>query len=108
MPVAYLALARGDSRTYLMMEVAYNVFLILVVPLAYYFGGLQTTGWALSAAGLFDFLIVNIFYCRKYAYRFQKLAFRPISCTFSCLWWRWSRLYVFPQAYFVMEQEPQW
>lgn len=72
MPVAYLALARGDSRTYLMMEVAYNVFLVLVVPLAYYFGGLQTTGWALSAAGLFDFLIVNIFYCRKYAYRFQK------------------------------------
>ena len=69
MPVAYLALARGDSRTYLAMEVAYNVFLAIVVPAAYYWGGLQATGWALSAAGVFDFLIVNAVYRRKYAYR---------------------------------------
>lgn len=108
MPVAYLALARGDSRTYLMMEVAYNVFLVLVVPLAYYLADFKPQG-GLSLQLAFSTSLLSIFsIVANMPIAFKKLAFRPISCTFSCLWWRWSRLYVFPQAYFVMEQEPQW
>lgn len=71
LPVAYLALANGKSKVFMAAELAYSFFVALAIPLAYRLGGLEGTGWALSAAGLFDFLLIYIAYRLKFGFMFD-------------------------------------
>ena len=67
-PVAYIALARGDGKTYLVMETCYYVILLVVVILCYHSYGLTGTGVALSLTNFLETLILASYYrCR---YRF--------------------------------------
>ena len=76
LPVAYLALAKGDSKTFLTAEVLYGVFIAIAVPFAFVRYGLVGAGAALSFAGLFDLLLIYIYYGMRYKFR---LALRPIK-----------------------------
>lgn len=71
LPVAYLPLAHGHSKIYVVSEVAYDVLLAIAVPAFYYLFGLEGTGWALTLMGLFDLLFIHTFYYLKYGYRFK-------------------------------------
>lgn len=69
LPVAYLALAKGESRTYLVVELLYDVFIALAIPVAFEHYGLVGAGVALSLAGVFDFLLILIYYGIKFKFR---------------------------------------
>ncbi len=71
LPIAYLALAKGDSKTYLIAEFLYDVFIALAIPFAFYRNGLAGVGIALSLAGLFDFILILTYYAIKYKFRFE-------------------------------------
>ena len=75
LPVAYLALAKGDSKTFLVAETLYALFVAMAVPLAFMRYGLVGAGAALSLAGLFDLLLIYLFYSAKYQFR---LALQPV------------------------------
>ena len=70
LPIAYTSLAKGDTLTYLTMEVAYDIFSFLLIVAGYYWGGITGTGIALSLASLLDVLMISICYSRKYGFRF--------------------------------------
>ena len=71
LPVAYLALAKGDSRMYMITELIYDIFIAIAIPFAFKQWGLTGAGWALSAAGLLDLLLIHIIYRYRYHYRFD-------------------------------------
>ncbi len=76
LPVAYLPLAKGDSRMYMMTELIYDVFIAIVIPQAFRLWGLEGAGWALTCAGFFDLLVIHGVY--HYAYSFR-LNFRKVK-----------------------------
>lgn len=77
LPVAYLALAKGDSRMYMVTELIYDVFIAIAIPLAFKQWGLVGAGWALSAGGLLDLLLIHIIYRFRYNYRFDMGTIKP-------------------------------
>jgi O-antigen/teichoic acid export membrane protein len=71
LPVAYLALARGDSKMFMITELVYDVFIALAVPAAFKHYGLMGAGWAISIGGFIYFLLIHILYRFKYGYVFS-------------------------------------
>ena len=71
LPVAYLPLARGDSKMYLLTEFICDVFMAFAIPLSFKFFGLVGAGFALSATGLLDFLIIHLLYRKAYQFAFS-------------------------------------
>lgn len=69
LPVAYLALAKGDSKTFLIAEMLYSAFIAIAIPFAFSRHGLAGAGTALSLASIFDLLLIYIFYGAKYNFR---------------------------------------
>lgn len=65
-PMAYVSLAKGDSRTYLLQELLFDVFLVAAVIVCFNFGGLKMTGLAITLAEIFDLLIVGIIVRTRY------------------------------------------
>ena len=76
LPVAYYPLAKGDSKTYLFTEFLYDMFIVITIPIAFTRYGLPGAGLALSAAGLFDLILIYSYCGVKYKFR---LALRPIQ-----------------------------
>ena len=68
LPASYLALAKGDSRMYMLTELVYDIFIALAIPYAFKFWGLSGAGWALSVAGLLDMLFIHFLYGIKYSF----------------------------------------
>ena len=102
LPVAYTALAKGDSVTYLFMEVAYDIFSFALIAAGYYYGGITGTGIALSLASLFDLLMIYVCYSRKYGFSLSGatirlsivqgvLLFAGVAVAMLCTGWvKWS------------------
>lgn len=68
-PMAYLPLARGDSKLYMTMELTYNVAFVAFVVGGYTLGGLAGAGLGLTLAHLCDLLMLHTVYRRRYGYR---------------------------------------
>ena len=75
LPAAYMALAKGSSKTFFVAEVTYSIFIAIAIPFAFAQYGLTGAGVALSLAGLFDLLLIYIFYGAKFHFR---LDLRPV------------------------------
>lgn len=71
-PIAYMALARGDSKMYMIMETVYDLFLLAAIVGFYLLWGLNGIGVGLSASALFDFILVGSCYRRLYAFRLER------------------------------------
>lgn len=71
-PIAYTALARGDSKTYMAMEMIYDVFSLSVIIGCYLQWQLIGIGIGLSLSGLFDLLLVGTCYARLYHIRLER------------------------------------
>ena len=84
-PIAYLALAHGDSLRYLTVECVYDVAFVALVVAGYSAYGLAGAGCALSAAGLFDFLLILTAYSWHYKFRFELRTLRRALLQGVCL-----------------------
>lgn len=71
LPAAYLSLAKGDSQMYMITELVYGIFIAIAIPLAFKQWGLMGAGWALSASGLLDLILIHVIYRFRYNYRFD-------------------------------------
>ena len=70
-PIAYLPLAKGDSKVYFVMEFIYDVFFTLVVIVGYRHAGLMGAGCGLALANFWDLMLLPLVYKRIYGFRFQ-------------------------------------
>ncbi len=70
-PIAYTALARGDSKVYMVMEIIYDVFSLSALILCYEQWDLAGIGIGLSLSSLFDVLLVGLCYRRRYGFRIE-------------------------------------
>lgn len=75
LPLAYLPLAKGDSTTYFISELLYDIFVAIAVPIFFAKYSLLGAGIALSLASIFDLFFIHIYYGVKYKFRFS---LRPI------------------------------
>lgn len=65
-PLAYVSLAKGDSRTFMLQEIIFDVIFVASVVGFFKIGGVTMTGLALSLAALADFVIVYTISHRRY------------------------------------------
>ena len=74
LPMAYLTLAKGDSRTYLLLEGIYDVIIVVAVILAFLRYGLTGAGAAITIAGLIDFAVIYVVTHHRYGYGLTRQA----------------------------------
>ena len=68
-PLSFMSLSHGDSSTYLLQELFYDVFMTVAVIVGYREGGLQWAGIALLVSAVFDW-VLNLLITRvRYGYR---------------------------------------
>lgn len=79
LPVEYIPLSKGDSKTYLMLETLYDVTLVLLVVYGYERWGLKGTGAAITVTSLFNLLFVFVYARYKYGYVPSKNVFKYVS-----------------------------
>ncbi len=70
LPVEYISLARGSSKSYLLLETAYAIVFSAAVILGYRWGGLTGTGIGLLFTGM-----VNV--CLVYGYMHWRFGYAP-------------------------------
>lgn len=77
LPIAYLPLASGDSKSYLLMESIYDIVLLLLSVVGYtYWGGLTGMGIAILLTACFDFAMLAVYTRWKYDYRMAPAVIR--------------------------------
>lgn len=77
-PIEYIPLAKGDSMTYLLMELAYDLFFVLAVAVGYKFYKLEGAGMALTVSYIFDLVMVGVVYKRIYNFSVSRGSLRII------------------------------
>lgn len=65
-PLEYTALAKGDSKMYLLMEIMYDVLCVLLMRVMFDYYGLVGAGWALSISVALNIFIVYAVYHIRY------------------------------------------
>ena len=68
LPISYLPLARGDSRSYLLMEGCYDVVVVALVILGFRYYGLTGAGVGITLASVFDFFMLFFYMRWRYQY----------------------------------------
>ena len=63
LPVQYIPLAKGDSRSYLLLEGIYSVIIVIAVVLCFSRWGLTGAGIAITSASFID-LVITFIYAR--------------------------------------------
>lgn len=69
LPVAFIALSRGDSWPYLFAETVYNVLMIALVVTFYDRWGVTGAGWGIALTGLIDIVFLVLFARYMYGYK---------------------------------------
>lgn len=72
LPIEYIPLSKGDSRSYLLMEACYDVLLIGFVIGGFCLWSLEGTGVALAVLGFVNLLMVVGYMRWRYGYRLSK------------------------------------
>lgn len=72
LPVEYINLARGDSRSYLLLEALFDILMVVLVVCGYRFWGLWGTGLALSLAYFVNMLMVLVYVRWHYRYKLSR------------------------------------
>lgn len=68
LPVAYIPLAKGDSRSYLLLEAIYDIVLVVFIIIGYQCWGLTGCGIALLGAGVVDMILIFSYAHYRYGY----------------------------------------
>lgn len=83
LPIAYITLAKGDSMAYMLLELAYDVLIVLTVIFGYNNWGLDGTGIALAVTGFVDCICVAGYCCWKYDLEISGRLFRDFLLQFT-------------------------
>lgn len=78
LPISYLALAKGDSRTYMVIELIFDVMIALLIPYAFRNWHLEGAGIALSFCGIVNLAIIYLAYRWKYKFRLHLIQVKTI------------------------------
>lgn len=70
-PMSFMSLSKGDSFTYLLQELFFDVFMAAAVVLGYQYGGLRLAGIGLFASSVFDWLLNMLITRVRYGYKAQ-------------------------------------
>lgn len=68
LPIAYLTLARGNSKAYLFLEATYDVIVIILTVVGFTAFGLVGAGYAITLTCIIDVCIILLFTYYKYRY----------------------------------------
>lgn len=68
LPVQYIPLAKGDSRSYLLLEGIYSVMIVIAVVGFFSLWGLTGAGFAISLVSLLDLIITFVYAYYRYHY----------------------------------------
>jgi len=102
LPVEYIPLAKGDSRSYLLLESAYDVVLVVLVIIGFRQWGILGAGVGIALTGFLHFILVYVYAHHHYAYRMSTVvlfyAFLQLTLgilVFFCVrsdvqWVRWG------------------
>lgn len=87
LPIAYIPLSRGDSKSYLLMEGIYDMAMVLLVITGYRHQGLFGIGVALTALAVTDFIVLCLYMRHKYGYRLSAsvLKYAAVQCSVGLL-----------------------
>ncbi|MCD8285448.1 MAG: oligosaccharide flippase family protein [Prevotellaceae bacterium] len=77
-PVAYTALAKGNSLVFLAVECVYNAVFVVLLYSGYHRWGLTGAGVSLSLAALFDLLMICSLYRALYRFRLRGSTLRLV------------------------------
>ena len=69
LPIAYLTLAKGDSRNYLLLEGYSDILTVIGVIAGYHFFDIAGLGMGLLLAEIADVIVLNIYAGKCYGYR---------------------------------------
>lgn len=69
LPVQYIPLAKGDSKSYLFLEATSEILILVGVITFFHLYGLTGAGWGLFLASLGDLLVTFIYARWKYGFR---------------------------------------
>ncbi len=75
-PLSYVSLAKGDSRTFMLQEVIYDIVFVAAVIGFFNLGGITMIGAALLIAAVSDMVIVYIITNVKYGVKYSRQAIR--------------------------------
>lgn len=75
-PIAYISLAKADSKIFLLQELLYDTALVVLVLVAFKLGGLNWIGYAIALAGLLDWIMVMVITKRRYGFILSKRALK--------------------------------
>ncbi|MCQ2076295.1 MAG: oligosaccharide flippase family protein [Bacteroidaceae bacterium] len=70
-PLEYLALAKGNSKMYMFVELVYDILVAIAIPIAYSRFGLIGCGIALSICGIINLVFVFSLYSKRFNFRFD-------------------------------------
>lgn len=68
LPICYMPLAKGEAKTYMLVEVSYYVVMVVSVYFGFKWWGLEGTGIALLIAAMFEFLLIMVLTFFRYGY----------------------------------------
>ena len=68
-PMSFMSLSKGDSLTYLIQELLFDLFMAAAVIVGFHWGGLQWAGVALFASNVFDWVLNLIITRVRYGFR---------------------------------------
>lgn len=72
LPISYLPLAKGDSRSFLLMEGGYAVLMVILVTTGFAWRGLTGTGVALLVMSVIDFLVLTFYMHARYGFQISR------------------------------------
>ncbi len=69
LPIEYISLARGDSKSFLLLESVYGILIVIFVIIGYMYSGLTGTGMAITAFYLINVIIVILYTRYRFKYK---------------------------------------
>jgi len=75
LPLAYIPLAKGNSKSYMLMESIDDIMMIVFVLLMYFLFGLKGAGYGMVIAAFLDYLTLNVYMKLRYRYTLDKRSF---------------------------------
>lgn len=76
LPIAYISLARGDSKSYLLLELIGDICVVLLIIIGFRYWGLLGTGVAISVAYLLELFLVYTYTHFHYRFRLSMSVFK--------------------------------
>ena len=76
LPIAYVTLAKGDSVQYFLLELVYDVLIVLLVVVCFTVWGLFGTGVALALANVSDLVVILVYSRMRYGFTLSPEALR--------------------------------